>query len=77
MIRPYQPYHTNNPELQALFNYVGKKSPSESACRKRFGNMGKCELIRICNILSDKFIFMVIDEADISWCKYAKPLSEM
>ena len=28
--------------------------------------MGKCEVNQICNILADKVIFMVIDEADIS-----------
>ena len=36
--------------------------------------MGKCEVNKICNILLDKIIFMVIDEADISWSKYVNTL---
>ena len=36
--------------------------------------MGKCQVNRICNILSDKVIFKVIDEADISGCKYVNTL---
>ena len=35
--------------------------------------MGKCEVNRICNILSN-VIFMVIDEADISGSKYVNTL---
>ena len=67
-------YKLNNSDLQALFKYVGQKAPSESACRKRIDNMGKCEVNRICNILSDKVIFVVIDEADISGPKYVNNL---
>ena len=67
-------YKLNNPDLQALFNYVGQRTPSESACRKRTDNMGKCEVHRICNILSDKVTFMVIDETDVSGCKYINTL---
>jgi len=64
----------NNPGLQALFNYIGQKAPSDSACRKRVDDMGKCEVNRICGILSEKVILMVIDEADISGCKYVNSL---
>ena len=39
--------------------------------------MGKCEVNQICNILSDKIIFTVIDEADISGCKYVNTLVEV
>ena len=67
-------YKLNNPDLQALFKYVGQRVPSESACRKRIDNMGKCEVIQTHNILSDKIIFMVIDEADVSGCKYINTL---
>ena len=67
-------YKLNNSDLQALFKYLGQKAPSESACRKRIDNMEKCEVNRICNILSDKVIFMVIDEADISGSKYVNTL---
>ena len=49
-----------------FFKYVGQKAPSESACQKQIDNMGKYEVNQICNILSDKVIFMVIDKADIS-----------
>ena len=38
--------------------------------------MGKCEVNKFCNILSDKVIFMVIDEADISRSKYVNTLVE-
>ena len=51
-----------------------KKAPSESTCRKRIDNMGKCKVNRICNILSDMVIFVVIDEADISGSKYVNNL---
>ena len=67
-------YKLNNPDLQALFKYVGQRAPSEFACRKRIDDMGKCEVNRICNILSDKVIFMVIDETDVSGCKYINTL---
>ena len=67
-------YKLNNSDLQALFKCVGQKAPSESACQKQINNMGKCEVNQICNILSDKVIFMVIDEADISGSKYVKTL---
>ena len=67
-------YKLNNADLQALFKYVGQKAPSKSACRKRIDNMGKCEVNRICNILSDKVIFMVIDKTDISGSKYVNTL---
>ena len=67
-------YKLNNPDLQALFKYFGQKAPSESACRQRIDNVGKCEVDRICEVLSDKYIFMVIDEADISGCKYLNTL---
>ena len=63
-------YKLNNSDLQALFKYLGQKAPSESACRKRIDDIGKCEVNRICNILSDK----VIDEADISESKYVNIL---
>ena len=67
-------YKLNNSDLQALFKYVGQKAPSESACQKQIDNMGKCEVNQICNILSDKIIFMVIDEADISGSEYVNTL---
>ena len=60
----------NNPDLQALFMYVGQKASSASACQKRVDDIEKCEVDRICNILSDE----VIDEADISGCKYVNNL---
>ena len=70
-------YKLNNPDLQALFKYVfGQKAPSESTCRKRIDDMGKREVNRVCNILLDKVIFMVIDEANISGCKYVNTLVE-
>lgn len=50
------------------------QSPSESACRKRVDDMGKCEVDRVCKILLDKIIFMVIDESEISGCKYLNTL---
>ena len=59
-----------NPELQALFKCIGQKAPSESTCLKQVDDMGKCEVNRICNGLSDKVIFMVINETDVSGCKY-------
>ena len=55
-------YNLNNPDLQALFKYVGQRVPSESACRKRIDDMVKLEVNRVRNILSDKVIFMVIDD---------------
>ena len=67
-------YKLYNSDLQALFKYVGQKAPYESACQKQIDNKGKCEVNQICNILSDKVIFMVIDEADISGSKYVKTL---
>ena len=67
-------YKLSNSDLQALFKYVGQKAPSESACPKRIDNMGKCKVNRICNIFSDKVIFMVIEEADISGSKYVNTL---
>ena len=67
-------YKLNNPDLQALFKDVGQRAPSEYACRKRIDNMGKCEVNRIRSILSDEVIFMVIDEADVSECKYINTL---
>ena len=67
-------YKLNNSDQQALFKYLGQKAPSESACQKRIDDMGKCEVNRICNILSDKVIFMVINEADISGSKYVNTL---
>ena len=36
--------------------------------------MGKCDVNGICNLLSDKIVFMVIDEADISDSKYVNTL---
>ena len=36
--------------------------------------MGKCEVHRVCEILLDKTIFMVIDESEISGCKYLNTL---
>ena len=36
--------------------------------------MGKCEVDRVCEILLDKIIFMVIDEFEISGCKYLNTL---
>ena len=36
--------------------------------------MGKCEVDRVCEILLDKIIFMVIDESEISGCKYLNTL---
>ena len=67
-------YKLNNSDLQALFKYVGQKAPPESGCQKQIDNMGKCEVNQICNILPDKVIFMVIDEADISGSKYVNTL---
>ena len=67
-------YKLYNPDLQALFKYVGQKAPPESACRKRVDSMRKCEVNRTCNILSDKVILIVIDKADISGCKYVNIL---
>ena len=67
-------YKLNNSDLQALFKYVGQKAPSESSCQKQIDNMGKCEINQIRNILSDKVIFMVTDEADISKSKYVNTL---
>ena len=61
-------YKLNDPDLQAVFEYVGQRAPGESTSRKQIDNMGKCEVNRICNILSDNVIFMVTDEADVSWC---------
>ena len=67
-------YKLSNSDLETPFKYVGQKAPSESACRKRIDNMEKCEVNGICNILSDKVIFMVIEEADISGSKYVNTL---
>ena len=67
-------YKLRNPEMQSLFQFLGRKAPSESACRKRVDDMGKCEVDRVCEILLDKIIFMVIDESEISGCKYLNTL---
>ena len=69
-------YKLSIPDVQALFKYVGQRAPFESACRKRIHNMGKCEVNQIRNILLDKVIFMVIDEADVSGCKHINILVE-
>ena len=67
-------YKLSNSDPQALFKYVGQKGPSKSACQKRIDNTRKCKVNQICNILADKVIFMVIDEADISGSKYVNTL---
>ena len=67
-------YKLNNSDLQALFKYVGQKAPSKSACQKRIDNTRKCEVNQMCNIFSDKIIFMVIVEADVSGSKYINTL---
>ena len=67
-------YKLRNPEMQSLFQFLGRKAPSESACKKRVDDMGKCEVDRVCEILLDKIIFMVIDKSEISGCKYLNTL---
>ena len=32
-------YKLGNPEMQSLFQFLGRKAPSESACRKRVDDM--------------------------------------
>ena len=67
-------YKLRNPEMQSLFQFLGRKAPSESTYRKRDDDMGKCKVDRVCEILLDKIIFMVIDESKISGCKYLNTL---
>ena len=67
-------YKLHNPDVEALFQYIGQRAPSVSACRKRTDNLASLEIDRICHILSNKVTFMVIDEADISGSKYINTL---
>ena len=67
-------YKLNNSDLQAFSKYIGQKAPSGSACRKRIDNTGKYQVNPICNILSNKVIFMAINEVDISRSKYVNTL---
>ena len=39
-------YKLNNSDLQALFQFVGQKAPSKSACQKQIDNMGNVKLIK-------------------------------
>ena len=41
-------YKPRNPEMQSLFQFLGRKAPSQSACRKRVDDMGKCEVDQVC-----------------------------
>ena len=67
-------YKLRNPEMQSLFQFLGRKAPSESSRRKRVDDMGKCEVDQVCEILLGKIIFMVVDESEISGCKYLNTL---
>ena len=67
-------YKLRNPDMQSLFQFLGRKAPSESACRKRVDDMEKCEVDRVCEILLNRIIFMVIVESEISGCKYLNTL---
>ena len=66
-------YKLNNSECRPFLNMLVKKiHPSRHAKNELI--IWECVVNQICNIFSDKVIFMVIDEADISGSKYVNIL---
>ena len=67
-------YKLQNKELQELFTSIGKQLPSESSCRKKAIEIGMREHARVKELMSEKKVFLVVDESDISGKKYLNVL---
>lgn len=64
----------NNAEIQGLFKFMGQKAPSESSCRQRVISLGDLEVNRVCELLTGKDLFMVVDESDVGGRKFINAL---
>ena len=59
-------YKANNRELQALFSFLGKPLPSETILRSQVSTIADLEMLQVQNLISEKKIFVIVDESDIS-----------
>jgi hypothetical protein len=59
-----------HPAVKSLFEFLGHRAPSYSACRSRLPNLSNLEQSRLVQRLKDKELFLVVDEAEISGTKF-------
>ena len=64
----------NHPSLKSLFATMGKVLPSETAARTCFAKLASQKKEQIQELLRDKKIFLIVDEAEIAKQKYISVL---
>lgn len=67
-------YKLNHAKIKELFEYMGHKPPSESACRARVAPLAQKELASLIEQLVAQQLFLVIDEAEVDGKKYINTL---
>jgi hypothetical protein len=56
--------------LRRLFTNIGNPLPSEESCKSRIHQLYIKEMSRICKLIADKPIFLIVDESEVSGSKY-------
>ena len=59
-----------HPAIRRLFTTFGNPLPSEETCRSRIPLLYDEEISRIRMLIEDKPIFLIIDESEVSGCKF-------
>lgn len=67
-------YKLNNPSIKRLFEHMRHRPPSVFSCRARVSSLAEKEFERICDLLSGKQVFIVIDEAEVCGSKFINTL---
>ena len=67
-------YKLNHPSLKSLFATMGKVLPSETAARACVAKLASQKEEQIQELLRDKKIFLIVDEAEITKQKYISVL---
>ena len=56
----------NHPSFKSLFARMGKVLPSETAARARVARLASQKEDQIQELLNDKKIFLIVDEAEVA-----------
>ena len=64
----------NNSKIKGMFQYMGHRSPSESACRERVPTLARAQLTKLIDTLAGQEIFLITDESEIDGRKYTNTL---
>ena len=63
-------YKLKNTDIKNLFRVIGRRLPSETACRRTALQLSEDEIKRIRNAVYDKQIFLIVDESTLCGTQY-------